>query len=214
MSHAVLAAPRSFFNARLSASRRPGLARHSQVAAAVSKHNSHGEQAMAVNNLKDALIEEMRDILNAEKQITKALKKMIKNAHDSELKAGFQEHLEQTEDQIERLEEAFDLLGQKARGKQCEAMSGILQEGEEVMEAAENSDILDAMMIAAAQKVEHYEIATYGTLCQWAQTLGLDEVEKLLHATLEEEKITDEKLTRLAKSINPQAQPAGMADTE
>jgi ferritin-like metal-binding protein YciE len=163
---------------------------------------------MAVQDLQDALVEEMRDMLHAEKQITKALKKMARSATHDELREGFEEHLEQTEGQIERLEQAFSSLEVKPRGKQCEGMAGILEEGDKVLEEVEESDTLDAMLIAAAQKVEHYEIASYGTICTWAKMLGFSEVEKLMQQNLDEEKATDAKLTKMAMKINRQAQPA------
>ena len=163
---------------------------------------------MPTKDLQDALLEEMRDMLSAEKQITKALRKMARKASHDELRVGFEEHLEQTEGQIERLERAFETLEQKPRSKRCEAMEGILEEGEHVMEQAEKGDVLDAMMIAAAQKVEHYEIASYGTLQTWAKSLGFKEAERLFRETLDEEKQTDSRLTKLATKINKQALPA------
>jgi ferritin-like metal-binding protein YciE len=163
---------------------------------------------MPTKDLQDALLEEMRDMLSAEKQITKALRKMARKASHDELREGFEEHLEQTEGQIERLERAFETLEQKPRSKRCEAMQGILEEGEHVMEQAEKGDVLDAMMIAAAQKVEHYEIASYGTMRTWAKMLGFKEAERLFRETLDEEKQTDIKLTKMASKINQQAQPA------
>jgi ferritin-like metal-binding protein YciE len=163
---------------------------------------------MPTKDLQDALLEEMRDMLSAEKQITKALRKMARKASHDELREGFEEHLEQTEGQIERLERAFETLEQKPRSKRCEAMEGILEEGEHVMEQAEKGDVLDAMMIAAAQKVEHYEIASYGTMRTWAKMLGFKEAERLFRETLDEEKQTDSKLTKMASKINQQAQPA------
>jgi ferritin-like metal-binding protein YciE len=163
---------------------------------------------MAIHNLQDALLEELRDVLSAEKQITRALKQMAKNASNEQLKEAFEEHLAQTEVQIERLEKAFEALDKKPRSKHCDAMEGLLSEGKEIMEEDAEPEVRDAMMIAAAQKVEHYEIATYGTLCTWAETLGLDEVASLLKETLAEEKETDEKLNQLAAEINVQAQPA------
>lgn len=160
---------------------------------------------MAVKNLEDAFIEEMRDMLSAEKQILKALRKMIKKASHDELRQAFEEHLEQTDGQIDRLEQVFEIVGKKVRSRRCEAMAGILEEGEEIMQEDAEPDAKDAMMIAAAQKVEHYEIATYGTLCTWAETLGFKDALKLLKETLDEEKTTDEKLTKLASKLNKEA---------
>jgi ferritin-like metal-binding protein YciE len=164
---------------------------------------------MPLENLQDALLEELRDALSAEKQITKALRQMAKKASHKPLKEAFEEHLKQTEGQIKRLEKAFEALDRKPRAKHCEAMEGLIAEGKEILEEDAAPEVRDAMMIAAAQKVEHYEIATYGTACAWAESLGLDEVARLLQETLEEEKETDEKLNRIAAEINQEAQPVG-----
>jgi ferritin-like metal-binding protein YciE len=163
---------------------------------------------MSTHDLKDAFIAEMRDMLGAEKQINKALKKMSRKASNADLKAAFEEHLKQTEGQVERLMSALEAAGLKARAKHCPGIAGIIEEGEEVIEQADSPEVLDAMLIAAAQKVEHYEIATYGTLCTWGEQLGLSEPVELLKKTLQQEKATDEKLTKLAKKLNLQAQPA------
>jgi ferritin-like metal-binding protein YciE len=164
---------------------------------------------MSISNLHNALVEELRDILNGEKQITRALKQMAKNANSEELAAAFEEHLEQTEGQVERLEKAFEALDLKPRGKHCAGIEGLIEEGKKLLEEEAEPEVLDAMLIAAAQKVEHYEIAAYGTLCTWADMLGLEEVARLLKETLAEEKETDEKLTELASQINVEAQSAG-----
>ncbi len=164
---------------------------------------------MATHNLKDAFVAELRDLLDAEKQIDKALKKMARNASDPDLKEAFEEHLAQTEQQRERLEQVFEALGQKARGKHCTAVAGIIEEGEEALEKTDSPEVRDAMLIAGAQKVEHYEIATYGTLCTWAEQLELEaETVELLKETLQQEKETDAKLTKLAQHVNRQAQSA------
>ena len=160
---------------------------------------------MPEKHLHEAFVKELRDVLSAEKQITKALPKMAKNASHEELRAAFEEHLEQTERQIERLEQAFELIDLKPRASKCEAMSGLIEEGKEILEEDASPGAKDAMLIAAAQKVEHYEIATYGTLCTWAEILGLSQVKGLLQETLDEEKTTDEKLTKLASEINREA---------
>jgi ferritin-like metal-binding protein YciE len=161
---------------------------------------------MPMNNLEDAFVDELRDLLHAEKQITKALPRMAKKCESDELRGAFEQHLAQTEQQIERLEQVFELLDMKPRAKKCEGIEGILSEGKEIMEEAE-ADVMDAALIAAAQKVEHYEIASYGTVCTWAEQLGCDrKILDLLKRTLSEEKETDQKLTRLAEqSANPQA---------
>ncbi|HSI04520.1 MAG TPA: ferritin-like domain-containing protein [Myxococcota bacterium] len=165
-----------------------------------------------MRNLRDMLVEELRDIYHAEKQITKALPKMVKAATSEQLKAGFEKHLEETHGQIERLEQCFELLDAKVRGKACEAMRGIIEEASDTMKEDMEPEVLDAALVASAQKVEHYEIASYGTVMTWANNLGLDKVAKLLSATLDEEKATDVKLTQLAtQDINARAAKAGMA---
>lgn len=160
---------------------------------------------MAEKHLKEAFVDQMRDVLSAEQQIIKALRQMEKKATHADLQTAFQNHLKETEQQIERLERAFELLELKPRSSRCEAMGGILEEGKEIMQENATPEAKDAMMIAAAQKVEHYEIATYGTLCTWANTLGYSEIAELLGETLEEEKRTDEKLTQLAGQLNEEA---------
>ena len=160
---------------------------------------------MAAANLKELMVEEIRDIYDAEKQLVKALPKMAKAAESDELRAAFEEHLEITRMQVERLEEVFKHLGIAARGKPCEGMKGLIEEGQEVMEEMEGST-LDAALIASAQKVEHYEIATYGTLATFADVLDMQEVKDLLAQNLEEEKEADEKLTAIAGQINPDAE--------
>lgn len=163
---------------------------------------------MATHDLKDAFVSELRDMLSAEKQITKGLRKMIRKASDPQLRQGFEHHLHQTEGQIERLEQAFELIDVKARAKHCPGIAGIIDEAEEIISEASEPEVLDAMLIAGAQKVEHYEIATYGTLCTWGEQLGLGRAVDLLKENLREEKETDEKLTQLAMQLNQQAQHA------
>ncbi len=168
-----------------------------------------------LDSLEPLMIDELRDILDAEKQITKALPKMVKAASSEQLRSAFQQHLEQTNGQIERLNQVFEELGERARGKKCEGMQGIIEEGQQMLEEADEGPTRDALLIAAAQKVEHYEIASYGTARTFASQLGHSRAASLLEQTLEEEKATDQKLTSLAESIaNPraaraQAQPAG-----
>jgi ferritin-like metal-binding protein YciE len=164
---------------------------------------------MAIESLEDLFVQELKDILDAERQITKALPKMMKAAESDELKTAFEEHLAQTEEQIERLERVFESLDKAARGKHCAGMEGLLKEGEEMIKEEEKGPFLDAGMICGAQKVEHYEIAAYGSLVEYAKLLGMDEAVELLHATLEEEKATDEKLTEIASQINLVAQEQG-----
>jgi ferritin-like metal-binding protein YciE len=154
---------------------------------------------MAEKNLKDLFLHTLKDVHFAEHEILKALPQMAAAAQTDGLRAAFGTHRTQTEQQIRRLEEVFALLGQKAEGVPCEAIQGILEEGREVMEAFAGGPALDAGLIAAAQAVEHYEIARYGALRSWAELIGLEEVEELLDATLAEEKETDALLTRLAE---------------
>jgi ferritin-like metal-binding protein YciE len=160
---------------------------------------------MAAENLQELFVNELRDIYDAEKQLTRALPKMAKAAESEELRAAFEEHLEQTRGHVGRLEEVFKLLGMAARGKPCEGMKGLIEEGEEVMKEMEGTT-LDAALIASAQKVEHYEIASYGTLATFAEVLEMQQAKDLLGQTLEEEKEADEKLTAIASQINPEAE--------
>lgn len=155
--------------------------------------------------LSKLLHDVLRDTLDAERQITKALPKMAKHATNPTLKQGFEAHLKQTEEHINRLERAFEMIDKAARGKHCKGMEGLIAEGEEVIEEYEPGDLLDAALIAAAQKVEHYEISAYGTLCTYAELLGMPEMKTLLGQTLDEEKATDEKLTQSARKINVEA---------
>ena len=157
-------------------------------------------------SLHDAFIDELRDTYDAEKQITKALPKMIKAASSRELRTAFEAHLEETREQVNRLEQVFASLDEKVRGKHCDGMAGIVEEGKSIMEEDFDDRTLDACLIAGAQRVEHYEMAAYGTLVAWARTMGHTEAADLLQATLDEEKNADEKLSSLAESgINQQA---------
>lgn len=149
-----------------------------------------------MSTLRETLLEELADAYDAEKQIVKALPKMAKAAEHEDLREAFETHLEETERQIERLEEVFEALGEKPKSKKCKGMQGILAEGEEMIKNDEG----DAALIASAQKVEHYEIATYGSLVSWARLLEEEEVADMLEETLDEEKATDEKLTETAES--------------
>jgi ferritin-like metal-binding protein YciE len=149
---------------------------------------------------------ELKDIYWAEKALTKALPKMIKKATAPELIEAIEKHLEETESQVERVEQIFESLGKKPQAKKCEAMAGLIKEAEEIMEESEEGAMRDAGIISAAQKVEHYEIASYGTLCTFAETLGLNDAVEILDGILEEEKTADETLTEVAVStINIQA---------
>ena len=151
--------------------------------------------------LDDLFHDTLKDIYFAEKKILSALPKMMKAAQSSELKAAFEKHRGETEEQVERLEQVFAIIEKKPQGKTCAAIVGITEEGAEIMEEYKGSPALDAGLLAAAQAVEHYEISRYGTLRTWAEELGLDEAVALLEETLEEEKATDEALTQLAESV-------------
>jgi len=154
-------------------------------------------------DLNDLFLDTLKDIYYAEKQILKALPKMAKAAQSDRLRAAFEKHHDETEGQIERLEQIFELLDVPARAKTCEAIKGILDEGREIMDEYKGCEALDAGMLAAAQAVEHYEISRYGTLKQWAQQLGMKEAVRLLDETLQQERKTDESLTSLAEaSVN------------
>lgn len=155
---------------------------------------------MAEKQLDDLFLDTLKDIYYAERQILKALPKMAKAAMSPDLKAGFEQHLAETEVQVERLQQVFELLGKPARGKTCDAILGIIEEGKEIMEEYKGTQALDAGLVSAAQAVEHYEIARYGTLATWAKQLGHKEVLALLLETLKEEEATDQKLTTLAKT--------------
>jgi len=169
----------------------------------------------SLESLSDLLHDELKDIYDAEKQLTKALPKLAKKATSEELRQAFEEHLQQTEQHIERLEQAFEQLELPARGKPCEGMKGLIREGQEMIGEAEDDATRDALMIASAQKVEHYEIASYGSARTWANLLGKTEVASLLEETLEEEKETDKRLTSIAESIvNPEAAQGGRGEEE
>jgi ferritin-like metal-binding protein YciE len=155
---------------------------------------------MELEHLMDLYVDELKDMYNAEKQILKALPKMAKNAEHPELRKAFEDHQAVTEEQVARLETIFDDLGVPARGKKCKGMEGLIAEGQEMMSEDADPDVLDAAMISAAQRVEHYEIAVYGTLRTYARQLGLDRHAKLLQQTLDEEGETDKLLTRIAES--------------
>jgi ferritin-like metal-binding protein YciE len=161
---------------------------------------------MKLDSLKKLYIQELQDLYSAENQILKALPKMAKAATSPELKAGFNQHLEETKGQVTRLETIFEQLGESPKGKTCKAMEGLVKEGEELMHEKAEPEILDAGLIAAAQRVEHYEMAGYGTVRNYAKMLKMNEAAKLLQQTLDEEGATDKKLTMLAESlINPEA---------
>ncbi|ALA20003.1 MULTISPECIES: ferritin-like domain-containing protein [Chelatococcus] len=164
---------------------------------------------MKNKTLDDLFYEGLRDIYYAERQLLKALPKLARGASAEELKAAFQQHREQTEGHVTRLQQVFEICGKAARGKTCPAIDGIIEEGEEVLSEYKDTPALDAGLIAAAQAAEHYEITRYGTLRRWAQELGMKDAAKLLDETLKEEAQTDEMLTKLAeKDANSRAQRA------
>jgi ferritin-like metal-binding protein YciE len=161
---------------------------------------------MKMKTLEDLLAHELKDLLSAEKQITKALPKMIKSVCNEDLRQALEHHLQETEEQISRLEQVFDKLGLPVRGMKCEAMEGLIEEGKKALEEDMEETVRDAAIIAAAQRVEHYEIAGYGCARTFAQHLGHDEVADLLQRTLDEEKAADEKLTMIAtQHVNAEA---------
>ena len=164
---------------------------------------------MELETLQELFVGELRDLYSAENQITKALPKMAKTATSEGLKKGFLEHLEQTKGHISRLEFIFVELDESPKGKKCKGMEGLLTEGSELMNEDAEPEVMDADLISAAQRVEHYEIAAYGTVRTYAELLGLKKAAKLLQETLDEEKETDQKLSGLAQAINVAAeQPA------
>ena len=162
---------------------------------------------MKLESLRDLLVEQLQDLYDAEHRIIKALPKMAKAATSSELKAAFEKHLIETEGQIERLDQVFTQLGEKAKKKACKAMQGLIEEGEETIKEDAEPEVKDAALIAAAQRVEHYEMAAYGTVRTYAKQLKEPAVVKLLEATYQEEEATDEALSELAESaINVEAE--------
>jgi ferritin-like metal-binding protein YciE len=167
------------------------------------------EMAKATKQLEDLFQEGLKDIYFAEKKILAALPKMAKAVQSEDLAGAFDKHVGETEEQVERLEKVFELLDQAPRGKNCPAIVGIIEEGQEIMKEYKGSPALDAGLLAAAQAVEHYEISRYGTLCAWAKQLGLKDAVSLLSTTLKEEENTDATLTDLAESvINQEAEAA------
>jgi ferritin-like metal-binding protein YciE len=164
---------------------------------------------MPKGTLRDLYIDELRDLYSAETQLTKALPKMAKASSNSQLRQAFEEHLRQTSEHVSRLEQIFDMLEEKAAGKKCLGMDGLVKEGAETIQEDYEDAVTDAAIIGAAQRVEHYEIAAYGTTRELARLLEEDEHVSLLEQTLGEEKQTDERLTQLAEEINPEALEAG-----
>ncbi len=164
---------------------------------------------MSLDKLADVFVDELKDVLSAERQLLKALPKMIKKATSTGLKKALESHLAETEEQVTRLEGAFEETGKAPRAKTCEAMKGLIAEAEGMMNEEAPEAVMDAIIIAVAQKIEHYEIATYGTLCVWATNLGYTNALQLLKKTINEEENADKKLSQLAESINFEAVTAG-----
>jgi ferritin-like metal-binding protein YciE len=160
---------------------------------------------MPTQGLKELYIDELRDLYNAETQLVKALPKLARAAVSDQLRKGFEEHLEQTKGHVQRLEKIFEMLEESPKGKKCKGMEGLVQEGSEVIEEDYEGSLLDAALIGAAQRVEHYEIAGYGTVRSFAESLGESDQVSLLDQTLKEEKETDLKLTELAREVNAEA---------
>jgi ferritin-like metal-binding protein YciE len=167
---------------------------------------------VAINSLHELYVQQLRDLYDAENQLVKALPKMAEAANSDELRQGFEEHLEQTKEHVQRLETIFEKLGEKPKGEKCKGMEGLVKEGSEVLDKDMQEDVKDAAIIAAAQRVEHYEIAGYGTVRTYANLLGEDEATSLLEKTLDEEKETDDKLTQLAEDINVEAEGGAEAE--
>jgi ferritin-like metal-binding protein YciE len=171
-----------------------------------NSETTKGKDRMKLDTLKTLYIDELRDLYNAENQLLKALPKMAKGASSEDLKDAFEKHLEQTKSHVERLEEVFEELGEKPTGKTCRAMKGLIEEGSEILKEDGEESVIDAGIIVAAQKVEHYEIASYGSVRTFAQLLGKERAAELLQTTLDEESEANELLNKLAEDIvNPEA---------
>jgi ferritin-like metal-binding protein YciE len=156
---------------------------------------------MSVDTIEKLFVEELKDLYSAENQITKALPKMVKAAKSNELRSAFEHHLKETEGHVQRLEQAFEILGTAAKGKTCEGMKGVLEEGETMLKETQEGEVRDVALISAAQRVEHYEMAAYGTVRSYAERLGKPQVVQLLQKTLDEEKAADKKLTDISKQV-------------
>jgi ferritin-like metal-binding protein YciE len=163
---------------------------------------------MSVGTMDELFVDELKDLYSAEKQITRALPKLVKAATSDELRQAFQSHLEETNGHVTRLEKAFEILGKSPKGKTCVGMKGVLEEGAEVLEDTDKGEVRDAGLISAAQRVEHYEMAGYGSARDFAKLLGQDEIAELLEETLEEEKAADKKLTSISVQVNAEAKSA------
>jgi ferritin-like metal-binding protein YciE len=169
-----------------------------------SVHRKRGAE-MSVETAEDLFVEELKDLYSAEKQIVRALPKVAKAVESEELRAGIEQHLEETKGHVERLERIFEILGQRAAGKTCKGAQGLIEEGSEHISEIEKGPVRDAALIGALQRVEHYEIAAYGTVATFAEAMGQDEIHELLGETLQEEKDTDAKLTEVSHGVNSEA---------
>lgn len=169
---------------------------------------------MAEQGLRDLYLDELKDLYSAEQQLVKVLPKMAKAANSEDLREGFEQHLEQTKGHVQRLEQIFEAMGETPKGKKCVGMEGLINEGSETMNDDFEGAVMDAALIGAAQRVEHYEIAAYGTAASFAEELGESDHVSLLQETLREEKETDEKLTELSEDINSQANSEGSGDQD
>lgn len=170
-----------------------------------------------MESIRELLVDEMKDLYDAEKQLVKALPKMVKASSNQELSEAFENHLEETRGHVQRLEQAFELMGEKPKSKPCAAMKGLIEEAGEQLKEGLEGPLLDSAIICAAQKVEHYEISGYGTLSAWAKSIGLDEVAELLDQTLAEEKAADDKLTDVGETVLTEAEasePQGMDEED
>jgi ferritin-like metal-binding protein YciE len=169
---------------------------------------------MELKSLRDLYVDELKDLYSAEKQLVKALPKMVKNSSNPELQQAFSDHLEETEGHVERLEQIFEELGERPGGKKCVGMEGLIEEAKELLEEDAEEEVLDAGLISKAQHVEHYEMAGYGTVRTYARLLGLDEQASLLQQTLDEEGAADKKLTMLSQQVNVDAEVADSDEEE
>ena len=169
---------------------------------------------MVQKDLRELYVDQLKDLYDAENQLIKALPKMAEAATSDQLRSGFEQHLEQTREHAQRIERIFNSMGEKVKGKKCKGMNGLISEGKDVMGEDYDGELMDAALISAAQRVEHYEIAAYGTVRTFANILGEQEAVTLLEQTLEEEKETDEKLTELANNINLQAADSATSTTD
>lgn len=180
----------------------------------MTNRGGRSRRSESMHTLRELLTEEMADILNAEKQLVRALPKMVQAANSDNLRSAFEQHLDETKEQVRRVEQAFEALGERPKNKKCDGMEGLITEGEHLLEEDFEGAVLDAGLIAAAQKVEHYEIATYGTICTWAELLGENAALRFLKQNMSEEEATDKRLTDIAEQINHEATTGGGGEWE